>query len=100
MTRQCRFQYGTEVRLTGVFRNAAGNRADPSTVYFDLVSPSRVRTSVQYGVDGVIREEEGLYYYEFIPDEFSSSHAWKVTLRGVTDVTQTDVGWFWVMPNP
>lgn len=55
---------GDRVRLRGVF-TLDDEAADPSTVAVRVRQPSGTETSKTYGVDGgLIREAEGIYYYD------------------------------------
>lgn len=65
---------GTQVRLTGTFKDAAGNLVDPSTVSAKALYPTKdltfdldvARLSLGVWTGVFTPTETGLYYYRFV----------------------------------
>lgn len=59
------YTVGTTIRVTGTFRNVAGDLADPSTVTFKYRKPGVTTvTTVTYAGGGVTKSSTGVYYID------------------------------------
>lgn len=59
------YKIGQVVRCKGRFRDTDGEYRDPTSVFFQLINPSDVQTSLEYGVDGtLVKESTGVYYVD------------------------------------
>ena len=59
------YTVGTTIRVTGTFRNIAGDLADPSTITFKYRKPGGgAATTVTYAGGGVTKSSTGVYYVD------------------------------------
>lgn len=63
------YDVGDLVRVTGVFKDAAGTAIDPATVAFKVKKPDRSITTYLYGTDvQLIKESTGNYRVDISAD--------------------------------
>lgn len=76
-----RHYVGSTVRLEINFSTEDGTDVDPTTITFEMLSPSGEETSYVYGTDSeLVRVNAGDYYVDFTVDESGRWHfRWTTT---------------------
>lgn len=94
-----RHYVGTSVRLEVNFSNEDGTDLDPTTITFNILSPSGEETEYVYGTDSELaRVNTGDYYVDFTVDESGRWH-FKWTTTG-TSTSLVQAGTFLVQGDP
>lgn len=93
------FRLGQPVRARGVFRNSDGDLVDPDPVVIRSLQPDGTETSYTYGVDSVVRDDEGIYAV-WIPTTGGTDGDWTARFEGGSgDDMIVDESVFYVAPS-
>jgi hypothetical protein len=86
------YHVGTEVRVTGTFKDADGAVANPTTISLVVRDPSGNEATYTYGGAGTITKgSTGIYHQGITTDE---EGVWVYQWTGTGAVVTVDEGWF------
>lgn len=71
------YTLGSQIRISGSFRTAAGVATDPTVVTLHLQRPDGSEAAYTYGVDGLVGKSATGEYYALVALDKSGAWAWR-----------------------
>lgn len=88
------YKIGKTVKMTAVFRNAARQVADPTTVTLIVKKPDGTETTYTYALGTVTKESTGVYSKSITTD---AEGTWQYYFQGTGAVPDADRDYFQVV---
>lgn len=85
-------QYET-IKLQGIFKDESDTVVDPDTsIILAITTPDGTITTYTYGIESIVRQSAGTYYYNFIPSSAGTHlYHWKgVDSSGITVIEESE----------